>query len=101
MRATIWPHRIDILGANWLPQQAWEPLLNDLKAEHVPSATPVGKRMAVTLGPNGRTDAFVYRTTPIADAKVVRILQKYGIASSIGVENAPSTSETFFKVPFP
>jgi hypothetical protein len=85
MRATILPHRIDILGANSLPKQEWEPLLNDLKAVHVPSATPVGKRMAVTLGPSGRTNAFVYRTTAISDDEVVRILAKYSIAASIGV----------------
>lgn len=90
MRATIWPHRIDILGANSLAQRGWEPLLNDLKAEHVASATPVGKRMAVTLGPSGRTDAFIYRTTPIADDQVIRILAKYGIAASVGVESAPT-----------
>ena len=90
MRATIWPHRIDILGANSLAQWGWEPLLNDLKAEHVPSATPVGKRMAVTLGPSGRTDAFIYRTTPIPDDQVIRILAKYGIDASVGVESAPT-----------
>jgi hypothetical protein len=94
MRATIWPHRIDILGANSLAQQEWEPLLNDLRAEHVPSATPVGKRMAVTLGLGGRTDAFVYRTAPIPDDEVVRILGKYGIAARIGVEESPSPRGT-------
>jgi hypothetical protein len=87
MQATIWAHRIDILGANSLPKKMWEPLLNELKAEHVPSATPVGKRMAATLGPNGRTDAFIYRTVAVADEEVVQILGKYGIPASIAPEN--------------
>lgn len=86
MHATIWPHRIDILGTNSFAKDAWEPLLNDLKAEHVPSATPIGKRMAVTIGPNGRVDAFVYRTTPMPDEEVIRILAKHGIPATIGVE---------------
>jgi hypothetical protein len=33
MHADIWTHRIDILGANSLPQDAWGPLLNDLKEQ--------------------------------------------------------------------
>ena len=93
MDAFVWPHRIDILGANSLAQQQWEPLLNELKAEHVPSATPVGKRMAVVLGPDGRTDAFVYRTAPMPDDEVVCILAKYGIVARIGVEKVPSAGE--------
>jgi len=93
MRATIWPDRIDILGADSLPRQKWEPLLNDLKAVHVPSVTAVGKRMAVTVGRSGRTDASVYRSTPIPDNEVIRILAKYGITASIGVENGPPRSD--------
>lgn len=94
MQAIVWHHRIDILRANSVPKEVWESLLNELKAEHVPSFTPVGKRMAAAVGPTGRVDAFVYRTAPIADDEVIHILAKYGIAARIGVENAPSTSET-------
>jgi len=89
MRATIWPDRIDILGADSLPRQKWEPLLHELKVVHVPSVTAVGKRMAVTVGRRGRTDASVYRSTPIPDDEVIRILAKYSITASTGVENGP------------
>ena len=32
-------------------------------SSHLRSLTPTGKRMSVVIGPNGRTNAFVYRTT--------------------------------------
>lgn len=86
MHAVVWKHRIDIFGAQALPKDKWDPLLNELKAEHVPSATPPGKRAAVVGGPGGQTDAFVYRTADMADEEVIRILDKYGITAKIGAE---------------
>jgi hypothetical protein len=91
MHATIWQDRIGILGAESLPKEKWEPLLDELKAEHVPSGTPAGKRHAIFLTPTGRTDAFVYRTTDMADEEIIRILGKYGIPASVSSENAAST----------
>jgi hypothetical protein len=82
MEANIWPHRIDILGAN-LPKEAWEPLLNELRAEHVPSLTPTGKRLSVFVSPKGRVDAVIYRTAPMPDEEIARILEKRGIPASI------------------
>jgi hypothetical protein len=35
MQATIWQHRIDILGGGSLPKEKWEPLLDELGVEHV------------------------------------------------------------------
>lgn len=87
MKAIIWPNRIDILGAA-LPKDAWEPLLDDLQAEHVPALTPTGKRLSAVVGPGGRIDAFVYRTHEISDAEVVRILAKYGIAAEVGSDDS-------------
>lgn len=86
MEATIWPDRIDILGAGALPNELWKPLLDDLKAEHVPGLTPTGKRMSVVVSPTGGTDAFIYRTASIPDDEVIRILSNYGIPGSIGSE---------------
>lgn len=80
MRAIIHPNRIDILGCQGLAKDAWEPLLNELKAEHVPEATPEGKRMAVFGRPNGTTDAFIYRTSDQSEPEIEQILAKYGIS---------------------
>jgi hypothetical protein len=89
MHATFWKHRIDIFDAGSLPKQAWEPLLDELKAEHVPSATPIGKRMAVASGSSeGIYTAFIYRTMAIPDEELARILDKYGIPASVGSEDA-------------
>jgi len=84
MEAIVWPQRIDILGASALCKEAWEPLLDDLKAEHVPSFTPTGKRLCVAVGPSGRLDAFIYRTIAMPDDDVVRILAKHGIDAIVG-----------------
>jgi hypothetical protein len=79
MEAQLFPDKIAILGAH-LPNDKWESLLDELKAEHIPSWTPVGKRMAVVLAPNMRVDAIIYRTTAMPDETVLGILKKYGIS---------------------
>ncbi|HWO31971.1 MAG TPA: hypothetical protein VNO32_24510, partial [Candidatus Acidoferrum sp.] len=62
MHAIIRPSRIDIEGAGSVPNELWEPLLDDLRALHMPGLVPNGKRMMVATGPSGRVDAFIYRT---------------------------------------
>jgi hypothetical protein len=79
MRAIVRATRIDIEGANAVEAEVWQPMLDELKVEHVPGLTPHGKRMMVAVGPSGRMDGFIYRTTAMADEDVVRILRKYGI----------------------
>jgi len=79
MHAIVRPSRIDIEGANAVEAEVWQPMLDELKAEHVPGLTPTGKRMMVAVGPSGRINGFIYRTTAMADEDVVRILRKYGI----------------------
>ena len=83
MHADIWPDRIaisiDILEANSLRQEELQSLLTDLKAEHVPSFTPVGERVAVTAGLDHRIDVTVYRTAPMSDEEITTILAKYRI----------------------
>ena len=83
MEAIVEPHRIVILGSSSLPKEKWEALLNDLKAEHVPSFTPPGQRMLVTLSPEGRTDAFIYRTNRMTDDEIVQVLSEYNIPSQM------------------
>jgi len=82
MEAHIRHERIDLLGVN-LPKDAWEPLLNELKVVHVRGLNPTGKRVTAVISPRGRSDAFIYRTTPLSDADVVRILKKHGIAATV------------------
>jgi hypothetical protein len=85
MHAIIRPSRIDIEGAGSVPNELWEPLLDDLKALHMPGLVPNGKRMMVATGPSGRVDAFIYRTGQ-TDVDVVRVLGKYGIEAHTEVE---------------
>lgn len=85
MEAKVWPDRIDILGATAVRSEVWEPLLDELKAEHVPSLTPKGKRMFVVVTFDGRIDAFIYRTAPMSDEEVVNILEKYGLPATAGI----------------
>ena len=84
MEAIVWPDRVDILGAGGLPRDSWEPLLDELRAKHVPSFTPEGRRMAAVGNPRHGWDAFVYRTAPMRDEEVIGILAKYGIAAKTG-----------------
>jgi hypothetical protein len=86
--AIVRPTRIDIKGATAVPTESWQPMLDDLKAEHFPGFTPNGKRMMVALGPSGRMDGFIYRTTAMPDEDVVRILQKYGIEANVETDLA-------------
>jgi hypothetical protein len=90
MHAIVRPSRIDIEGANAVEAEVWQPMLDELKAEHVPGLTPTGKRMMVAAGPSGRIDGFIYRTTPTADEDVVRILRKYGIDANTEADLASS-----------
>jgi hypothetical protein len=92
MHADIWPDRIeihiDILETNSLRQEEWDPLFNDLKAEHVPSLTPVGERKAVTGGLDCRIDVTVYRTALMSDEEITRILAKYRIRPNVRSEKS-------------
>jgi hypothetical protein len=86
MEAHVYRHRIHILGSSSVARDTWEPLLDDLKAEHVTGLTPHRKRIAVAVNPKGRIDAFIYRTKPMPDDEIVRILGKYGIPATVKTE---------------
>ncbi|HEY4776614.1 MAG TPA: hypothetical protein VIH56_03060 [Candidatus Acidoferrales bacterium] len=91
MYAIVRPTRIDIEGANGVAKDSWEPLLDELKAEHMPGLMQTGKRIAVAVGPTGRMDAFIYRTG-LTDEETLRILKKYGIDASTEAELAKGMS---------
>ena len=78
MQAIVRATRIDIKGANGLPQESWEPMLDELKAVQMPGLTPPGKRFATSTSPAGRTDVCIYRTG-LPDEEIFRILSEYGI----------------------
>jgi hypothetical protein len=82
MHAIVRPTRIDIEGATAVATESWQPMLDELQAEHVPGLTPNGKRMMVAVTPSGRMDGSIYRTTSMADEDVIRILRKYGIEAN-------------------
>jgi hypothetical protein len=86
MHAIVRYRRIDITGKNDLAPNAWEALLDELKAEHVPGQTPFGERMLVV--DNG---VFIFRINDLLDmndADVVRILERYGIDANAESELA-------------
>jgi hypothetical protein len=82
VHARISSQRIVIYDAQ-ASEEAWTPLLDDLKAEHVPGVTPAGKRMTMVVEEGGRIVAFIYRTAPLRDEEVVRILAKHGIPANL------------------
>jgi|HubBroStandDraft_6_1064221.scaffolds.fasta_scaffold00514_9 hypothetical protein len=90
MRAIVLPHRIEIQGARLLPHDTWENLLDELEVDHIPSFTPNGKRMSIEINPNGRMDAFIYRTKPMTEDHIIQILGKYDIVASVGSVDAAS-----------
>ena len=96
MDATVWRNRIEIRGSGALPTQAWQPLLKDLEAEHVPPFTPRGYRFAMAVS-SGASVATIYRTHSINDEEIietVRVLREYGIAATIGLEGDPHPLNT-------
>ncbi len=84
MHAVVWPNCIDIFGAGALSQETWERLLDELKAEHVPSLTPTGTRMSVGQTAKGQTNVTVYRTAAMLGQEIIRILERYGIEARVG-----------------
>jgi hypothetical protein len=80
MKITINSEIIDITEIPINHHIEWEPVLNDLKAEHMPGFYPDGKRMGVSIV-NGQAHVYIYRTdkTP-PEPKILEILRSHGIA---------------------
>jgi hypothetical protein len=80
MIITIRGDSIDITEIPLNQHIEWESLLNELKAEHIPSWYQDGKRMGVSVV-DGKAHVFIYRTakTP-PEPQILEILKWYGIA---------------------
>lgn len=90
MHAAVWPSCIDIFGAGALSEETWERLLDELKAEHVPSLTPAGKRMSVGQTANGQINVTVYRTAGMSSQEIIHVLRRHGIEAMIGSAKSAS-----------
>jgi hypothetical protein len=53
MHAIVRPARIDIEGSSAIAREKWDPLLDDLKAVHIPGLTPTGKGLWLLSAPPG------------------------------------------------
>ncbi len=80
MKITIHDERIDITELPLGNRIQWNPILDELKSEHVPGLYQHGKRMGMNIV-NGRLHAYIYRTGKIPpEAEILEILQRHGIA---------------------
>jgi hypothetical protein len=62
------------------PTVWWESLLDELKAHHVPSLHPTGKRMSVDVSAEGVVRAVVHFTpSTVGIDEAIKILKKRGI----------------------
>jgi hypothetical protein len=62
------------------PPAWWESLLDELKAHHVPSLHPTGKRMSVDVSAEGVVRAVVHFTpSTVGIDEAIKILKKRGI----------------------
>jgi hypothetical protein len=80
MKVTIHNERIDITELPLGNRIRWNPLLDELRSEHIPMLYQNGKRMGMNIV-NGRLHAYIYRTdkTP-TDSEILEILNRHGIA---------------------
>jgi hypothetical protein len=71
--------RIDSLAENLSPE-AWEALLDELKAHHVPSFHQNGKRMYIEASLQGTLKAVIHFTSEtVSMEEAVAILRRRGI----------------------
>jgi hypothetical protein len=81
MKVTIHNSMIVVNEIPMYPAIEWEPILDELKAEHIPGLYQQGKRMGVSLV-NNRIRAYIYLTdkTP-PEAEILEILKRHGVNS--------------------
>ena len=79
MKVAIHNGMIDVSEIPLYPPIRWEPILDELSAEHIPGLYQHGRRMGVSIE-NGRLRAYVYLTdrTP-TEPKILEILERHGI----------------------
>ena len=79
MKITIHPDRIDITEIPLHDGIEWNPILDELKAEHLPGFYQAEKRMGVS-GVAGQTHVYIYRTDKTPPEPEIRaILKRHGI----------------------
>ena len=80
MKITIHEERIDVAEIPVFPKIDWEPILTELKAEHLPGLYQQGKRMGVNMI-DGKIHAYIYRTdkTP-PEAEILQVLKRHGVS---------------------
>lgn len=79
MKVRIQNGMIDVSEIPLYAQVKWEPILDELRAEHIPGLYQQGKRMGVSVE-NGRLHAYIYvseKTPP--EPKILEILERHGI----------------------
>lgn len=79
MKVAIHTGMIDISEIPMFPAIEWEPILDELNAEHLPGLYQHGRRMGVSII-DGRLRAYIYLTdkTP-PEPKILEILERHGI----------------------
>ena len=80
MKIIVCHDRIDITEIPLNHRIKWEPVLDELRAMHLPGLYQEGKRMGVSVV-DGQVHAYIYRTdkTP-PEEEIRKILQKHGIS---------------------
>ena len=79
MKVRIHNGMIDVSEIPIYPPIKWEPILDELKAVHIPGLYQHGKRTGVSIE-SGRLRAYIYLTgkTP-PEPKILEILERHGI----------------------
>lgn len=81
MKVTIHDGMIDVSEIRMYPPIKWEPILDELKAEHIPGLYQQGKRMGVSIV-NDRIRAYIYLTDrTLPEPEILEILKRHGITS--------------------
>lgn len=78
MKVTIHNGMIGISEIPMFPTIEWEPILDELNAEHIPGLYQRGRRMGVNII-DGRLRAYIYLTdkTP-PEPRILEILGRHG-----------------------
>jgi hypothetical protein len=81
MKITIHGGMIDVTEIPLYPPVVWEPILDELRAEHIPGVYQQGKRMGVSIV-NGKLRAYIYLTDKMpSESEILEIFRRHGITS--------------------
>lgn len=97
MKATIQNGAIQFSEIPHFPKFQWAPLLDELKAEHVPGLYQAGQRMHVAIV-DGKVCTCVYLTDKPSQSKILEILGRHGIKDA-NIASAEQLGEVKAKPP--